>query len=77
MYRKIDKIRYIVRDVKNLFKKQGIFVMINGEKCKVLGRLGMYHVTVDISGKDIDIGEEVLFEVSPIFVNSEISREYI
>ena len=51
--------------------------MINGEKCKVLGRLGMYHVTVDISGKDIDIGEEVLFEVSPIFVNSEISREYI
>ena len=77
MYRKIDKIRYIVRDIKNLFKKQEIFVKINDEKCKVLGRLGMYHVTVDISGKNVNINDEVLFEVSPMFVDSKIARKYI
>ena len=77
MYRKIDKIRYIVRDIKNLFKKQEIFVKINDEKCKVLGRLGMYHVTVDVSGKNVNINDEVLFEVSPMFVDSKIARKYI
>ena len=77
MYRKIDKIRYVVRDIKNLFKKQEIFVKINDEKCKVLGRLGMYHVTVDISGKNVKINDEVFFEVSPMFVDSKITRTYI
>ena len=77
MFRKRDKIRYIVRDIKNVFRKQEIFVKINGEKYKVLGRLGMYHVTVDITGKNVNINDEVLFEVSPMLVDSRIKRKYI
>ena len=77
MFRTIDKLRYIVRDIKDAFKKQQIYVTINGEKCKVLGRLGMFHVSVDITGKNIDINDEVRFEVSPMFVDSNIKREYI
>ena len=72
-----DKIRYIVRDIKNVFRKQEIFVKINGEKYKVLGRLGMYHVTIDITGKSVNINDEVLFEVSPMLVDSRIKRKYI
>lgn len=77
IFRKRDKIRYIVRDIKNVFRKQEIFVKINGEKYKVLGRLGMYHVTVDITGKNVNINDEVLFEVSPMLVDSRIKRKYI
>ena len=77
MFRKRDKIRYIVRDIKNAFKQQQIFVKINGEKFKVPGRLGMFHVTVDITGKNINIGDEVMFEVSPKLVDSKIERKYI
>lgn len=77
MFRKRDKIRYIVRDIKNVFRKQEIFVKINGEKYKVLGRLGMYHVTVDITRKNVNINDEVLFEVSPMLVDSRIKRKYI
>ena len=77
MFRKRDKIRYIVRDIKNAFKQQQIFVKINGEKFKVLGRIGMFHVTVDITGKNINIGDEVMFEVSPMLVDSKIERKYI
>ena len=77
MFRPIDKLRYIVRDIKDAIKKQEIYVTINGEKCKVLGRLGMYHVSVDITGKSININEEVRFEVSPMLVETNIMRKYI
>lgn len=77
MFRTRDKIRYIVREIKNYFKKQELYVKINGTRCKVLGRLGMYHITVDITGKDIKINDEVIFDVSPMFVDSTITRDYI
>jgi len=77
MFRPIDKLRYIVRDIKDAFKKQDIFVKINGEKCKVLGRLGMFHVSVDITNKNINVNDEVVFEVSPMLVDSKIRRLYI
>ena len=76
MFRVIDKLRYIVRDVKDFFKKQDLYVEINGQKCKVLGRIGMYHVSADITGKDVNINDEVLFNVSPMYVDSSIRREY-
>lgn len=76
MFRPIDKLRYIVRDVKDAFKNKQLYVNINGEKCKVLGRLGMFHVSVDISGKSIKINDEVHFDVSPMFVDSNITRDY-
>lgn len=77
MFRQIDKLRYIVRDIKDALKKQEIYVTINGEKCKVLGRLGMFHVSVDITDKGVKINDEVRFEVSPMLVDSSIKREYI
>lgn len=77
MFRKRDKLRYIIRDIKNAFKKQQLYVSIKGERCKVLGRLGMYHVTVDVTDKDVKINDEVLFEISPMFVDSKIYRKYI
>ena len=76
MFRLIDKIRYIVRDIKNAFKKQEIYVIINDEKCKVLGRLGMFHVSVDVTGKNVKVDDEVRFGVSPMLVDSEITRTY-
>lgn len=77
MFRPIDKLRYIIRDIKDAFKKQEIYVTINDQKCKVLGRLGMFHVSVDITDKNIKINDEVKFEVSPMLVDSNIKREYI
>ena len=77
MFRTIDKLRYIVRDIKNYFKKEELYVKINDKRCKVLGRLGMYHVTVDITDQDVKIGDEVTFDVSPMFVDSSIKRIYV
>lgn len=76
MFRIIDKLRYIVRDTKDFFKKQAIYIKINGQNCKVLGRVGTYHLTCDITGKDIKIGDKVIIEVNTKFVDSKVRREY-
>ena len=77
MFRPVDKIRYIVRDIKDAFKKQQIFVTIKGKKCPVLGRVGTYHVTVDITGKNVNIGDEVIFNANIKHIDSSVRREWI
>ena len=74
MFRTIDKIRYIVADLKNIFRKQHLFVNINGQNCPILGRIGTYHVTVDITGKDVKINDEVVFNTNIKHVDSAIKR---
>ena len=76
MFRLIDKLRYIVRDVKDFFKNQAIYVKIGTSTCKVLGRIGTYHIVCDINGKDIKIGDKVTFNINPKFVDSRVRRDY-
>jgi alanine racemase len=59
MFRIIDKMRYALESAKAFFKKQNIYVKINNSNCKILGRIGTYHVTCDISQKDVKIGDKV------------------
>ena len=76
MFRTVDKLRYIVRDVKDFFKNQNKYVKIGDNKCKVLGRIGTYHVVCDITDKPITIGEKAIFNVNPKYIDSSIRREY-
>lgn len=76
MFRMVDKMRYLVESMKNLFKKQAIYAKINGENCKILGRIGTYHIVCEIGQKDVKIGDKVVFSVNTKFVDSGIRREY-
>lgn len=76
-FRPIDKLRTIVRATKNAFKKQELYVDIAEQKCKILGRIGTFHVIADITGKDIKIGDKAKFNINNILVNPNIQREYI
>ena len=76
-FRKVDKIRRLVNAIKGLLKKEAIYVIINNQKCKVLGKVGTFHVTVDITNKDVKVGDKVQFLTGPIYVNNNIRREYV
>ena len=60
MFRKVDKLRYIVRDIKDFFKKQALYAKINEQNCKILGRVGTFHVTCDIINKYIKFLRRIL-----------------
>ena len=76
LFRFVDKLRFLKNDIKNLLKKQALYVKINNEDYKILGRVGAYHIVLDITGKDVKIGDKVILDVNPKFVDSSIRREY-
>ena len=76
MFRWVDKLRYIVRDVKDFFKRQNMYVKIGDNKCKVLGRIGTYHVACEVTGKNVKVGDKAIFDINPKYVDSNIRREY-
>ena len=77
MLRTIDKIRYLFEDLKSLLKKQKLYVYIKGKKYPILGRIGTYHVTIDITGNDVNINDEVILNSNIKHVDSSIRREWI
>ena len=72
MFRIIDKIRYLLHDIKYIFQKQKLKVNINGQECTVLGRVGTCHIT----GKNIKINDEVILHDKIKFIDSSIRREW-
>ena len=75
MFRKIDKLRYILNDIKGFFKKQYLKVNINNKNYKLAGRLGMYHSTV-IVDENVKVGDKAIYDVNPIYIDPRIRREY-
>lgn len=73
----IDNIVATLMEFKKIFKDNSLKVKINGNEYKVVGRVGMYHAVVDITGADdIKVGDEVVFNLPPLLVSDNIKREY-
>jgi alanine racemase len=73
-----NKIISVLMEIKKLFTDSSLRVKINNESFKVIGRLGMYHSIIDITGReDINIGTEVILDIKPLQANEEIRREYL
>lgn len=73
-----DILRYILTDVRALFKNNSIYVAINDKKCRLLGRVSMFNVIADITDAgEVEVGTPVRFECNPILIDSSIEREYV
>ena len=49
----------IVYTIVSYIKSKKLYVNINGEQCEILGRIGMFHVCANITGKVVKINDEV------------------
>lgn len=67
-----------ILEIKKIFTDNSIKVEINKKKYSIIGKIGMYHAIVDITGENnIKTGDEVILDIAPIQANDEIRREYI
>ena len=72
-----DNIVSILIEVKKLFKNNSYKVEINNKMYNIIGRVGMFHADVDITGSDIKVGDEVIIpSLVPLEINENIKREY-
>lgn len=76
MFRFIDKARYLFGDLKSLFKRQSLTVEVAGKICNIVGTVGTYHVAVDVTNEQINVGDIAVFKLYPGYVDSSIARKY-
>ena len=68
----------VLMEFKKIFTDNSIKVKIENTDYKIIGRLGMYHSIIDITNsKNIKVGDEVEFNITPLQTNEKIRREYI
>ena len=77
MFRFVDKLRNLSHSIKSFFKKQNLKVTINDKKYNIIGKLGMYHMAIDITNSDVKIGDFAYLEVNPLYIDSKIERKYV
>ena len=77
MFRFVDRLRELKHAIFNLFKNRKILVEIEKKEYPIIGKIGMYHIIVDITGSDVKIGDSVLLNVNPVYIDSSVRREYI
>lgn len=77
MFRFIDKLRGLSHSIKNFLKRTNLKVTINDRKYNVIGKVGMYHMAIDITNSNIKINDLVYLDVNPLHVDGKIRREYV
>ena len=77
MFRFVDKLRGLSHSIKSFFRKQNLKVTINEKKYNIIGKLGMYHMAIDITNSDVKTGDFAYLEVNPLYIDSKIERKYV
>ena len=49
MFRFVDKLRNLSHSIKRFLKKENLKVSINDKKYNIIGKVGMYHIAIDVS----------------------------
>ena len=76
-FSKIDNLKASLKELKNLFKTKRLKVCINGKECDIVGRLGTLHAIIDVTDIECEVGDEVIINANPVYVDEKIKREYI
>ena len=75
-YRFRDAFRYCLGDAAKWLRRKRFYVTINGRRARVLGHVGLNHVTADVTQIECHPGDPVAMDVSPMFVPEQIPRVY-
>lgn len=77
MFRFIDKLRELSHSIKRFLKKENLKVTINDKKYNIIGKVGMYHIAIDITNSNVKIDDIVYLDINPLHVDGKIRREYV
>ena len=76
-FSKIDNLKASLKELKKLFKTKRLQVIINEKKCNIVGRLGTHHAIIDVTDIECNIGDTVIIDANPVYIDENIRREYV
>ncbi|MBR6504864.1 MAG: alanine racemase [Clostridia bacterium] len=76
-FRFIDNVRLLYHSARGFIRNNKLKVQINGKQYDVIGKVGMFHINIDIGKDNIKTGDEVIINVNTLYVDSKIERKYI
>ncbi|MEG0770311.1 MAG: alanine racemase [Clostridia bacterium] len=76
LFRFIDKLRYIVNDIR-LSKKSAPSFTLNGKKAYVIARANVSNIILDVTNIDCKVSDVCKINANPILIKSEIQRIFI
>ena len=76
IFRFRDKLRYLYSDLKLFLSRRRITVTVNGKRAQVLGHIGMVHSVLNVTKLPCEVGDEVIFDVNPVYASPLLERIY-
>ena len=66
IFRFRDCLRGALSWVKAFLTRKSIYVTVNGQKCRVIGHIGMLHTAIDVTDIACALGDPVRLEINPL-----------
>ncbi len=76
-FSRCDNFKAALKELKNLFKTKRLKVEINGRQCDIVGRLGTLHAIIDVTDVECKVGDTVIIDASPVYIDENVKREYV
>lgn len=77
LHRFRDFLRYCWNECKSWRSGGKIYVTVDGKKAPVLGHVGLCHVSLDVTGLDIQPGASAVLDVNPLYLSPLVPKEYV
>ncbi|MBQ7566687.1 MAG: alanine racemase [Oscillospiraceae bacterium] len=68
VFRIRDCLRQIAGGLKGILIRKKLTVEVAGQRCRVLGHVGMLHTVIDVTGKGLKEGDLAMLEINPLRV---------
>jgi len=75
-FRFVDNLRELYHSIVKFTKNNKLEVIINNKSYKVVGKVGMYHINIDIGNDNIKPGDQAEINVNTLHINSNVERVY-
>ncbi len=76
-YTFFDRMKKIYHALRELPQKKKDIVFVDNKPCRVIGRIGMNYMEIDVTDVEAKIGSTVLIDTKPTYIQNNIRREYI
>lgn len=72
-----DKVNSLLRKVKRFGNDQTLWATLNGKKVRVIGKVGLTDLILDVTDVDCAVGDVAAFEFNPTLVNDSVTKDFV